>query len=246
MPMKQTVTVVIPTLNEEDNLPLVVKRISRNYVDEILVVDGGSKDATIKVAKRLRLRVIMQEGRGLGNAYRTGAKKAKGDIMIILDADGSHKPEDIPRLLRKMRQGYDLVVGSRLKRGVRSSDMTFFRLYANYFVAFIMRVLFRVPLTDPWMGFRAIDRKKFLALNTSAPGQEADLEMEIKAKKKGMRIAEIETFEPRRLHGDSKFNVFFDGMRGSVLFARELLLPLESHEKESWLLELIHEMQKRF
>ncbi|MFH1225441.1 MAG: glycosyltransferase family 2 protein [Candidatus Diapherotrites archaeon] len=242
---KLSVSIIIPTLNEEKNLPLLVKRIPRGVASEIIVVDGHSSDGTVAVAKKLGLRTVMQEGKGLGNAYRTGAKAAKGELIVILDADGSHMPEDIPLLLKKANEGFDLVVGSRLKGGVQSKDMTFFRLYANYLIAFTMRLLFSVPLTDPWMGFRAINRKKFLALATSAPGQEVDLEIEIKAKKNGMRIAEVATFEPQRIHGSSKFNVFFDGLRAGVLFARELILPHESH-RESWLLEFIHRVQMRF
>lgn len=242
---RPSVSIIIPTLNEEKNLPLVAKSIPKNLASEILVVDGHSSDRTLDVAKSLGIRALTQQGSGLGNAYRTGARHAKGDIMVILDADGSHNPQDIPRFLSKISEGYGLVVGTRLKGGVSSRDMTFFRLHANRLIAFLMRLLFRIPLTDPWMGFRAIDRKKFLSLRTSAPGQEIDLEMEIKAMKKGMRIAEVETFEPKRLHGESKFNVFFDGLRAGVLFFREFLIPWESH-KESWMLRIIHYVQRMF
>ncbi len=189
------------------------------------MVDGHSKDGTLKAAKKLGFKGILQDGSGLGDAYRTGAKNLSTDFMIILDADGSHQPEDIQKFVRKAGEGFDLVVGSRLRKGVKSDDMTFFRLYANYAIAFAMRLMFRVPLTDPWMGFRIINRKKFLELKTTSQGQEVDLEMSIKGARSGFKIGEIDSFEPKRIFGKSKFNVFFEGMRAGVLFAREFFLP---------------------
>ncbi|MEK6941349.1 MAG: glycosyltransferase family 2 protein [archaeon] len=245
MQKKNSFGLIVPTLNEEKNIEIVLKKIPKKLLDEILVIDGHSNDKTLAVAKKMGFNCILQDGSGLGDAYRSGARKLKTDYMIILDADGSHKPEDIKKLIEKALEGFDLVVASRLRGHVKSADMTFFRLYANYAIAFAMRFLFRVPLTDPWMGFRIINRKKFLGLNTTSQGQEVDLEMSIKGARNGFKISEIDSFEPKRMHGKSKFNVFFEGMRAGVLFVREFIVPNESH-KESSLIKFLYKMQKKF
>lgn len=245
MQKKISVGLIIPALNEEKNIEIVLKQLPKNILDEILVVDGNSTDKTLAVVKKIGFKGILQGGSGLGDAYRSGAQKLKSNYMVILDADGSHQPKDIKKLVKKVKEGYDLVVASRLKNGVKSADMTVFRLYANYSIAFAMRLFFKVPLTDPWMGFRIINREKFLSLNTTSQGQEVDLEMSIKGARKGFKIGEIDSFEPKRIYGKSKFNVFFEGLRAGVLFAREFLLPNESH-KESWLIKWLYKLQKKF
>lgn len=219
------ISVVIPSLNEGGCIGDVIKRIPKDIVDEVLVVDGHSSDNTVDVARNIGVKVLTQPGTGLGDAYRFGAKNISGDIMIILDADGSHVPEDIPKLVKKIKEGYDLVIASRLSGGNRSEEMPIysFRYVANRAVSLSCKLLFGIKISDPWMGFRAIKRDVMLGLKTTSLGQEIDIEMLIRTSKTGHKIGEIKTYEPKRQYGKSKFNTFFEGSRLSILFVRELL-----------------------
>lgn len=241
------VSVVIPALNEEGSIVNTIKRIPKEAVDEILVVDGHSTDKTVETAKSLGVKVITQEGHGLGDAYRYGAKNITGDVMVILDADGSHTPEDIPKLVEKINEGYDLVIASRLKDGMRSKDMGrfSFRAIANRLVAVTSKLLFNASVSDPWMGFRAIKKDVMLSLDTTSLGQEIDIEMLIVAARKGYKIGEIKTFEDERQYGESKFNVFFEGTRLSLLYVRELL-NLSRGPKPFFLQNVVFWIQQKY
>lgn len=248
-PEDMKVSVVIPTLNEGGCVGGIIQRVQSlppGYVNDILVVDGGSVDNTEEVVKSLGVKFLKQPGKGLGDAYRHGARNIEGNVMIILDADGSHVPEHIPRLIQKVKEGYDLVIASRLKGGLRSEDMKLFsfRTLANYMVGFSCRHIFGAPISDPWMGFRAIKKDVFLSLGTTSLGQEVDIEMLIRTVKRGHKVTDIETYEPKRLYGESKFNVMFEGTRLSILFAREFL-QLSVTDKASWLLTGLYNLQDK-
>jgi len=115
---QHTVGVVIPALNEERNLPHVLPRIP-TWVREVILVDGHSTDRTVEVARRLRprIRIVHQQGRGKGAALRTGFKAAVGDIIVMLDADGSTDPREIPAYIGALLAGADFVKGSRFLQG---------------------------------------------------------------------------------------------------------------------------------
>ena len=118
------VSIIIPTLNEAANLPFVLPRIPVS-VGEILVVDGHSTDNTVEVAHKLhpKVHVLFQKGKGKGNALNCGYDHAKGDIIITLDADGFMRPEEMPRFLAPLCDGYDFAKGSRFKGDGGSLDM---------------------------------------------------------------------------------------------------------------------------
>ncbi|HEX9903054.1 MAG TPA: glycosyltransferase family 2 protein, partial [Acidobacteriota bacterium] len=112
-------TVVIPAKNEEQSIGKIIAKC-RKYAQEILVVDGHSRDSTARVARRLGARVVQDNGLGKGDGIRVGIQEAKGDILVFIDADGSHDPNDIPELIKPIKQGQaDMVVGSR---GMGGSD----------------------------------------------------------------------------------------------------------------------------
>jgi glycosyltransferase involved in cell wall biosynthesis len=127
-----TVSVVIPTLNEAENLPHVFPRLPQG-LHEVIVVDGRSTDGTVEVARRLRpdVRIVMQDGKGKGNALAAGFAAATGDIFVTLDADGSTDAAEIPRFVSALCNGADFVKGSRFAQGGASSDITFTRRLGN-------------------------------------------------------------------------------------------------------------------
>ncbi|HUG33944.1 MAG TPA: glycosyltransferase family 2 protein, partial [Anaerolineales bacterium] len=116
---RPTVSVIIPTLNEAKNLPLVLPYLPMNWIDEVILVDGRSTDNTVEVAKQLlpSIKVMLEKRKGKGIAMRTGYESSFGDILVVLDADGSNDPREIPRYVTALLEGADFVKGSRFAPG---------------------------------------------------------------------------------------------------------------------------------
>jgi len=201
------VTAVIPAKNEEEGIEKIIKNVSR-FVDEVLVVDGHSKDKTRQIAKEYGAKVVLDGGKGKGDGIRTGIRKAKGDIIVFIDADGSHNPKDIPKLIKPIKNGEaDLVVASRAKGGsdeVRLDLDGLFRQIGSEIAAILVNFRWRANLTDIQNGFRAIRRKTALALKLESDGFEIEEEMIMKCLKRGVRIMEVAGHEYQRRWGVSK------------------------------------------
>ena len=201
------VTAVIPAKNEEEGIEKIIKNVSR-FVDEVLVVDGHSKDKTRQIAKEYGAKVVLDGGKGKGDGIRTGVRKAKGDIIVFIDADGSHNPKDIPKLIKPIKNGEaDLVVASRAKGGsdeVRLDLDGLFRQIGSEIAAILVNFRWRANLTDIQNGFRAIRKKTALALKLESDGFEIEEEMIMKCLKRGVRIMEVAGHEYQRKWGVSK------------------------------------------
>ena len=207
-------TVVIPTKNEAKNLPHVLPRIPR-WINEVILVDANSEDGTVEVARRLYpgIKVVRQPGRGKGDALRAGFAAASGDIIIMLDADGSTDPAEIPSFVKKLLAGADFVKGSRFMRGGGSSDMTLLRkVGARAFVG-LTRILFGGGYSDLLYGYNAFWKDAVAGLALSSDGFEIETEMNVKALQAGMVVAEVPSFEAERINGTSNLNTFGDGWR---------------------------------
>jgi len=201
------VTAVIPAKNEEEGIEKIIKNVSR-FVDEVLVVDGHSKDKTRQIAKECGAKVVLDGGKGKGDGIRTGIRKAKGDIIVFIDADGSHNPKDIPKLIKPIKnEKADLVVASRAKGGsdeIRLDLDGLFRQIGSEIAAILVNFRWRANLTDIQNGFRAIRRKTALALKLESDGFEIEEEMIMKCLKRGVRIMEVAGHEYQRRWGVSK------------------------------------------
>jgi hypothetical protein len=151
------ISVVIPTLNEAANLPHVFARIPA-FVDEVVLVDGHSVDDTIAVARAIRpdIRVVLQDGRGKGNALACGFAASQGDIIVMLDADGSTDPAEIPRFVAPLLAGHDFVKGSRYLRGGGSDDITGIRSIGNRVLLALLNLLYRHALQRPLLRLQRI------------------------------------------------------------------------------------------
>jgi glycosyltransferase involved in cell wall biosynthesis len=138
------VSVVVPALNEERNLPYFFARLPDEYVAEVILVDGGSVDATVAVARGLYpgLIVLEQTRTGKGNALACGFRASTGDIIVMIDADGSTDPAEIPRFVATLLGGMDYAKGSRFRPGGRSDDITRLRRFGNSGLNGIVNVLF--------------------------------------------------------------------------------------------------------
>ncbi|HWB36150.1 MAG TPA: glycosyltransferase family 2 protein [Rugosimonospora sp.] len=225
---RPTVSVVIPALNEAKNLPHVFDRLPAD-IDEILLVDGGSTDGTVEVAQQLRSDVIVvqQTRRGKGNALACGFAKATGDIIVMIDADGSTDPAEIPDFVQALLEGADYAKGSRFRPGGDSHDITRFRRLGNYGLNAIVNILFRTHYSDLCYGYNAfwryaLDVMDLPDIDIPAPadgskvwgdGFEVETLINIRVAAHKLVISEVPSIEACRLHGVSNLNAFSDGSR---------------------------------
>jgi glycosyltransferase involved in cell wall biosynthesis len=205
-------SIIIPTYNEERMIENVINSV-RPYGDEVMVV--GAKrctDDTIRIAKRMGVKVVIDNGIGKGDALRVGAKAAKGDIIVFIDADGSHIPRDIPKLVRPILKGEaDMVIGSRFLGGSEELHGTFDKFLRMFFSMCIAQVInwrFTKEIADTQNGFRAIKRGVFLDLDTKARIFDIETEMIMKCYKKGYKILEVPSMELKRRYGKSGISLW--------------------------------------
>ncbi len=209
-----TITVVIPALNEAYNLPYVLPKIP-SIVNEVLLVDGHSTDNTPIVAKKLlpKIRLVQQDGKGKGNALICGIREATGDIIVTLDADGSMNPEEIPRFVQPLLNGYDFVKGSRFLREGGTIDMERHRVFGNWMFVTLVNLLYKGNYSDLCYGYNAFRHKALDGIDISADGFEIETEINIKVLRAGLKVAEVPSFEKARINGESNLRSFKDGWR---------------------------------
>jgi glycosyltransferase involved in cell wall biosynthesis len=227
MSFAPTVSVVIPALNEAANLPHVLPRIPAD-VHEVIVVDGHSVDDTVAVARALlpTVRVVEQPGRGKGDALRAGFTAARGDIIVALDADGSTRPEEIAAFVAALTDGTDFAKGSRFLRGGGTTDMPWYRRAGNLGFVALVRLLFGGAYTDLCYGYNALWRRIVPVLALDADGFEIETMMNVRALKAGLRVAEVPSFEDRRIAGTSNLRTIRDGWRVLCTILRERVTTL--------------------
>ncbi|HTQ22736.1 MAG TPA: glycosyltransferase family 2 protein [Mycobacterium sp.] len=212
--VKPSVSLVIPVRNEARNIGWVLEQVADD-VDEIILVDGDSTDVTLVTARRCRpdVRVLAQQGAGKGSALRTGFLAATGDIIVMMDADGSMSPREIRHYLHFLANGFDFVKGSRFISGGGSLDITRFRGLGNWFLLAVFNTAYDAHLTDLCYGFCAFHRRYLEHLDLSATGFEIEAEMTARAMQAGLRIAEVPSLELPRRSGASNLHAIRDGIR---------------------------------
>lgn len=224
MPKAFTTSIVVLTWNERTGLERMMPRIKRSWADEIVVVDNHSTDGTIAYCRQHGYRIVQQSRRGRGEAFRVGLRNTKSDIIVYFSPDGNEVPEDIPKLIRRMQQGYDMVIASRFTKRYRSDDAGIVRGSGNWFFTTLINALFGTHVTDAVNGFRAIRRKVMEDLRTDAQFFDIEIQMTMRCAKRGYRIAEIPTREPKRLGGEGRLNTIIDGTKYLRTVLREHLI----------------------
>jgi len=210
---KSAVEVIIPTLNEEKTICSVIER-ALFYADNVLVIDGRSEDNTIDLAKEIGAQVIIQNGRGKGAALKEAFDHIDSEIVVILDGDGSMRPEEIPTFLKGMYSGADIVKGSRFVGGGGSEDLTLLRRFGNTLFVSLVNAIWGSNFTDLCYGFMAFrkDAVKKLYPILCSKGFEVETEILIKARKLGLNIVEVPSLELERKYGKSKLRTLRDGL----------------------------------
>jgi glycosyltransferase involved in cell wall biosynthesis len=224
------VSVVIPARNEARNLPHVLKALPVG-LHEVILVDGHSTDDTIEVALRTRpgVKIVEQTRRGKGNALACGFAEVTGDVVVLLDADGSADPGEIPAFVAALAAGADFAKGTRFGKGGRSYDITRFRRFGNAGLSWLVNLLFGTSYTDLCYGYNAF-RVHLLPLldlplvevqaADNVPGGmlwgdgfEIETLINVRVARGGVRITEVGSTEKARMHGVSNLRAIPDGIR---------------------------------
>ncbi|MBI5199794.1 MAG: glycosyltransferase family 2 protein [Nitrospirae bacterium] len=226
MKLGQKVSIVIPAMNEEENLPMVLGKVNQfrermgEYEFEVIVVDDHSIDNTYDVARENGVLVFRNEYRaGKGNALRYGFERATGDYIVMLDADCSHNPLDIPAFLEKLEEGAGLVIGSRIYGG--SDEYTRIRAFGNIMLTLIFGLLHGRYLSDALNGFKAFRKDVFSDFRYTSSNFEIEIELLVNTLRKGYQIVEVPSHEGARMAGEAKSKVVKHGTKFLLRIIKE-------------------------
>lgn len=211
----QRVSVLIPCLNEAENLPYVLETMP-DWVHEVVVIDDHCTDETVSVARQFMPDVVIATNRrepGKGNALLAGMEAASGEILVQVDADGSEDPAEIHSFVGALLAGADYAKGTRFIQGGGTSDMPALRRWGNQVLTWIVRLLFPgTQFSDLCYGYNAYWAEVAPVL-LGAPGFEIETVMNLRAIRAGLRISEVPSFEAERIHGEGNLQTFPDGWR---------------------------------
>lgn len=214
---------IILTLNEVDGFRKIMPLVKKDWVDELIIVDGGSTDGTVEEAEKMGFKVIKQKNIGHGDAILSGIEATKSENIVIFAPDGNHEPEEIPRLIKKIQEGYDQVILSRFAKGSINLDAGKIDTFGNKMFAFLANVFFHGRLSDVLNESRAITRKAFMELKFDAMQLDSTYQMTIRGMKKKQKIVEIVGNEGARIGGKRKVHSFFTGCLLLKRFFKELI-----------------------
>ncbi|MAT42666.1 MAG: UDP-glucose--dolichyl-phosphate glucosyltransferase [Anaerolineaceae bacterium] len=213
-------SIIIPAINEEESIGYVLGRIPESFKDDVIVVDGGSKDNTVKIALSLGARVITENRRGYGYACYAGVLAAKYELLVFLDADGADDPTFIDQLIKPFdNQDTQMVLGSRLAGEMEKGAMPWHQKFGNQLSAWLIRKLYGFPATD-LSPFRAVRRQALLDLDMQEMTFGWPTEMMTKAFIRNWRVIEISVSYHQRYGGKSKIS---GTLRGTILATYHIL-----------------------
>ena len=242
---KTKVSVVVPAMNEAQNIGPVLKQLPQDLLHEVILVDGNSDDDTIEAARSAypEIRVLVQSGRGKGDAFRTGFAAVSGNLVVMLDADGSADPAEIPRFVEALEAGADFAKGSRYLPGGGSTDITGLRSVGNKVLSGSANLLHGTHFTDLCYGYNAFWARCLPFIALDVPGFEVETLINLRIAGAGMKITEVPSYELDRIHGESNLKTFRDGFRvlGTILsearrrrgIQHQRLTPSKAREAEA-------------
>ncbi|MGB3057561.1 MAG: glycosyltransferase family 2 protein, partial [Candidatus Omnitrophota bacterium] len=189
-------SVVMPCLNEEKTLGTCIKKAigsmeKMGIKGEVVISDNGSTDNSVEIAESLGARVVYEPTKGYGNALVKGITEARGKYVIMGDADESYDFSDIERFVNKLREGYDLVMGTRLKGEIKKGAMPLLHRIGNPLMTRFLNMLYKTGISDVHCGMRAFSKEAFNKLDLKCGGMEFASEFVIKAVKEKLKITEI-------------------------------------------------------
>ena len=217
--------VFVLTLDEIDGVSAIMPQVKKEWAEQIVFVDGGSTDGTIEKAKELGFEVIHQKNKnkGEGNACRIGTDATQSDFVMFFSPDGNDLPEDIPKLIEKAKEGYDVVHISRFGKNSVSEDANWIERFGNYMFTFLVNTFFGAKYTDALNGFRIIKRELWDELKTDAQYLNIEQQTCIRLAKRKIPIYEIESREPDRIGGERKMRPLTVGAQLSYQIIKEFI-----------------------
>jgi dolichol-phosphate mannosyltransferase len=228
------ISIIVPCRNEAKNLELLLPRFE-GIGEELILVDGHSKDNTRELAEKYGARFILDNGKGKGDGIRVGIEAAKTDVCVFIDADLSHDPERIPAVVEPiLSDNADLVLGSRMRGGADEFIATFYeliRLAGNMGLTWMVNLRCRSRLSDSENGFRAGRTSLLKALKMNSRKHTIELEMVMRALRAGARVAEVATHEHERRYGKSQLSVMKQGVLFFWIFLRECFRAVDRWER---------------
>ena len=218
-----SIAMVVPTLNEIDGMKKIMPRINRSWIDEIIIVDGGSTDGTIEEAQKLGLKIVHQKSRGVGDAYKLGIEATDCDYVLFFSPDGNHEIKDIPILINKIKSGYEIVHINRFGKTSKSEDPGLITGFGNRMFTFLVNVFFGGHFGDCLDGFKIVKRNTILELKLDAKRENYEQQICIRAAKLGKKIFEVDGNEPKRIGGERKMSPLYTGYQLSRQILREFI-----------------------
>ncbi len=209
---KDDVCILIPTLNEEATIGEVIEGFLKQGYHNILVIDGNSTDRTREIAERMGARVVIQTGKGKGQAVSEAFSIIDSPVVVMVDGDGTYLPEEVNILLEPIKRGYaDHVIGNRFAN-FEEGAFTKLNLIGNKIINFMFRVAYGVELHDILSGYRALTKELYKSVNLEKPGFEVETELTVETIARGFRIVEV-PITYRKRGGKTKLNPLKDGFR---------------------------------
>ena len=214
---------VIPTLNEIDGMKQVISKINHDWVDKIIIVDGGSTDGTIEEAKKQNIEVLIQTTKGShGAAILDAFNSTDADYLLMFGADGNNEPEEIPKMLSKIKEGYDQVINSRFSKTSKNDDAGLIDGFGNRMFTFFANVFFGGNLPDTLSSSRAITRKAWDEIKMDELGLSNVYQISIRGMIKKQKIFSLAANEPARIGGERKMHRIPTGIQLSLRLLKEL------------------------
>lgn len=218
------VSLIIFTLNEISGMRVIMPQIKKERYDELIIVDGGSTDGTIEYARENGYFLFVQSEKGAGVAFREAVDRASGDIVIVLSPDGNSMPGRIPDLIKKMQEGYDMVIVSRYCCGAKSYDDDLITSFGNRMFTWLINTLFGGRVTDSLVMYRGIKRSIVYDLNINTKTVSWGSELLARALKKKLKIGEIPGDEPPRIGGMRKMHPLKNGLSELRMILKEFIV----------------------
>lgn len=218
------VTLVVPVWNEIESLPVIMPRVDRSLFEQILFIDGGSNDGTVEWCKSHDYEVYVQKEKGLRKAYREAMPLVRGDVLITFSPDGNSVPEELPALIDKLKEGYDMVIVSRYLGAAKSEDDDIVTAFGNWFFTTLTNVLYSARYTDAFVMYRGYRKQLFYDLGFESDKgftipeklfcTHVSIEplLSMRAAKHRLKIAEIPGDEPARVGGKRKLQIIRWGL----------------------------------